>query len=351
MQQGIKRLVHFEKWAAPLAGELLAARSDVNVTSLHFNDPDALTWESMRRAHGYQIPGRTELRNPWFGDANLLAHCPDLLAISSLGAGFDMVDVAACTAAGVLVCNQSGSNFEAVAEHAIGMMIALSKNIVQSHAAMKRADKLDRWSFTGHDIFGKTVGIVGIGHIGRRTAELCRAFSMEVLACDPYLSEEEVRRRGAEKVTLNELIARSDFISLHCPRTAETMNMFGAAQFAAMKRTAFFIDTARGGTYGEAALDAALEQGRLAGAGLDVFLHEPPAKDHPLLWRDNVIASPHNAGMTFEALDNMARMTVEQWFTIFDGGIPPRMVNPEAWPLYCQRFERIFGYRPKDLPA
>jgi len=354
MHQGIKRLVHFEKWADPVCGEILATRPDIRIACLRFDAPEADTWAEMTRAHGYQIAGRTELRDPWFANPALIARCPDLLAISSLGAGFDMIDVDACTAAGIVVVNQSGSNFEAVAEHALGMMIVLSKKIVQSHAAMKRNSppgQLDRWSFTGNDIWGKTVGIVGLGNIGRRTAELCHAFRMNVLACDPYLSEEEIKRRGACKVTLDELIARSDFITLHCPRTPETLNMFGAAQFAAMKPNAFFIDTARGGTYDEMALDAALGKGQLAGAGLDVFIDEPPAQDHPLLWRDNVIASPHNAGMTWEALENMARMTADQWFTLFDGGIPPRMVNPAAWPLYSQRFERIFGRRPQELPA
>ena len=229
------------------------------------------------------------------------------------------------------------------------MMLALSKNMVQSHAALKRGPGLDRWRFTAHDIFGKTVGIVGIGKIGTRTAELCRAFSMRVLACDPYLTEGQVRERGATKVDLATLLRESDFISVHCPRTPETLNMFGAAEFAAMKTGAFFINTARGGTYDETALAAALEAGRLAGAGVDVFVEEPPAPDHPLLWRDNVIASPHIAGMTWEALHEMGRYTALQWCDILDGKVPPRLVNPAAWPRYRERFTRIFGHAPVEL--
>lgn len=350
--QASKQLVFFENWVDPVAEQVLAARPEVQVHRLHYADPAPRNWEQLERAHGYQISGRGELRAPWFGDAALLARCPSLLAISSTGAGFDVVDLDACTAAGVLVVNQSGSNHEAVAEHAIGMMLALCKNIALTNRVLKRVGSaLERWSYAGTEVRGKVLGIAGIGTIGTRTALLANALGMQVIAYDPYLTESQVAARGATKVDLAELLRRADFVSPHCPLTPETQNLFGAAEFAAMKKGAFFVNTARGGTYDEAALLRALDSGHVAGAGLDVFLQEPPATDHPLLLHERVIATPHIAGMTKEAMHDMARFAAEQWLDIFDGQLPPRLKNPAAWPRYCERFERLFGIRPRGEPA
>lgn len=347
MTSNIKRLVYFEKWIDPIAETLLAERSDIDLIRLEYDADPEENWQQISRAHGYQIAPRTELKQPWFGEAGLLARAPNLLAISSTGAGFDMVDVDACTAAGVIVINQSGSNKEPVAEHALAFMIALSKKITLSNAAMRRRAGVDRFGFLGNDIMGKTVGIVGIGNIGTRTAELCsKLFAMPVLAYDPYLSEAQIAARGARKVELDELLRCSDFVSVHCPRNAETFGMFGRAQFALMKPTGFFINTARGGIHDEADLAGALERGVIAGAGLDVFLDEPPSPEHPLLAFDNVIATPHIAGVTVEALRAMAEGAAKQWMTIFDGAVPPRVVNPDAWPRYATRFESLLGFRP-----
>lgn len=347
-----KHLAFFENWVDPVAETILAGRPDITADRLRYGAPQAETWALMKQAHGYQISPRGELQEPWFADARLLRECPSLLAVSSTGAGFDMVDVQACTAAGVIVCNQSGSNQEAVAEHALGMMLGLAKNIARSHRLMQREGcELKRWELFGTELRDKLVGIVGIGIIGSRTTALCRALGMEVLACDPYLTEQQVAERGAAKVELAELLRRCDFISVHCPLTAETRDMFGRAEFEAMKPGAYFINTARGGTYDEQALLAAVTQGRIAGAGVDVFLQEPPPQDHPLLHHDGIIASPHIAGMTRESMRNMGRFAVEQWLAIFDGALPPRLANPEAWPRYCDRFERILGFRPQGRPA
>ncbi|MEQ1718039.1 MAG: hydroxyacid dehydrogenase, partial [Hyphomicrobium sp.] len=302
------------------------------------------------RAHGYQILPRGDLIEPWFGNAALLAKCPRLLAISSTGAGFDMVDVEACTKAGVIVVCQTGTNKEAVAEHALGLMIALSKKIGLTDKALRSGTFVDRYAFTGSDLLGKTVGIVGLGHIGTRVAELCKGLlRMRVLAVDPYLSADEIKARGAEKVEMATLLAQADFVTVHCPRNAETLGMFGAAQFALMKPTAHFINTARGGIHKEDELAGALAAKRIAGAGVDVFLVEPPPADHPLLAFDNVIASPHIAGVTYEAMHEMARAAAEQWIGLFRGDVPPRLVNPEAWPLYSERFAKEMGFRPLAL--
>jgi D-3-phosphoglycerate dehydrogenase len=351
MAVNLKRLVYFDSFMDPIANTIISQRDDVDLVRLDYDESEAANWAEFGVAHGYQVQARGELREPFFPDARLLARCPNLLAVSSTGAGYDMIDVAACTEAGVIVVNQSGTNWEPVAEHALGMMLSLSKRIALSERAMKRTPNLDRRAYAGNNLRNKTVGIVGIGHIGRRVAQLCGAlFNNTVLAYDPYLSADEIAARGAIKVELDELLRRSDYVTVHCPRSAETFGMFGAAQFAAMKHSAYFINTARGGIHDEAALAQALRGGTIAGAGLDVFLQEPPHPDHPLLNMDNVIASPHIAGMTVETMTEMCEATALQWLTIFDGGVPPRLANPEVWPRYCDRFAELLGFRPPALP-
>ena len=350
MAVNLKRLVYFDSFMDPIANAIIGKRDDIDLVRLEYATPEAENWAEMQQAHGYQIQPRGELREPWFGDGALLVRSPNMLAISSTGAGYDMIDVDACTAAGVIVVNQSGTNWEPVAEHALGLILSLSKRIAQSERAMKRTPNLDRRAYAGNNIRNKTVGIVGIGHIGRRVAELCGVlFNMTVLAYDPYLTAEQIKARGATKVELDELLHRSDYVTVHCPRSNETFGMFGAAQFVAMKPSSYFINTARGGIHDEDALVGALREGLIAGAGLDVFLKEPPDPAHPLLNMDNVVASPHIAGMTVETMTEMCEATALQWLTIFDGGVPPRLVNPEVWPRYAERFAELLGFRPADL--
>ena len=350
MMKQTMRLAYFERWMDPVAKDILAQEPGIALDRLSYAAPTAETDAKIKLAHAYQISPRTELIGPYFGDAGLLAKCKNLLAISSTGAGFDMVDVDACTAAGVLVCNQTGANAHAVAEHALGMMLVLSKRIAQTDKVMRRGGELDRFKLRGSDLEGKTVGIVGIGNIGRRTATLCGdVIGMEVIACDPYLSAEQIAKKGATKVGLDELLAKSDFVTVHCPRTDETFGMFTIDLFRKMKPSAYFINTARGGIHVEDDLVAALKAGLIAGAGLDVFLSEPAQANHPLLSFENVIASPHIAGVTDGAMYNMAKAAAEQWITIMNGGIPPRLINPQAWPAYCRRFEQAFGFAPAAL--
>ena len=351
MPVNIPRLVYFEEFMSPAAVPLLSGRDDLELVRLKYAAPAADNEAEMQRAHGYQIQPRTELREPWFGDAALLARCPSILAVSSTGAGYDMIDVDACTDAGVIVLNQSGTNKEGVAEHALGLILSLSKKIAASEKAMRTVANMDRRLYEGNDIRGKTLGVVGIGNIGTRVAELCRGlFRMEILAYDPYQTAEQIAARGATRVDLPELLRRSDYVTVHTPRTRETFGLFGAAQFAAMKPTAYFINTARGGIHDEDALANAVRTGQIAGAGLDVFLKEPPDLDHPLLHIDNVIVTPHNAGLTTESMLEMVTATAHQWIDVFHGKVPPRLVNPEVWERYSDRFAGLLGFRPKPLP-
>ena len=164
-----------------------------------------------------------------------------------------------------------------------------------------------------------------------------------MIATDPFLSPEEIARRGARAVSFQELLAQSDFVSLHCPRDASTLKMMNADTFARMKKGAIFITTARGGIHDEAALVHALRSGHLAGAGIDVWDQEPPPLDHPLLAMDNVFATFHVAGVTHECRRNVAAISAEQIAGVLRGERPPRLVNPEVWPAFEQRRARILG--------
>ena len=177
-----KRLVYFERWFDPIAEEILGAQDDIELVRLRYDDPEAENRSALAIACGYQVSAQTELREPWFGTADLLARCPRMLALSSTGAGYDVIDVDACTAAGVIVCNQSGTNSEPVAEHAMALMLALTKKVGISNRALLQRHGERSPAAVGNDIKGKTVGIVGIGQIGQLTAGFCTAFEC---ACSP----------------------------------------------------------------------------------------------------------------------------------------------------------------------
>jgi D-3-phosphoglycerate dehydrogenase len=245
------------------------------------------------------------------------------------------------------VVNQSGGNANSVAEHALGMLLTLSKRIIEADRALRREANVNRNALMGTEAQGKTIGIVGLGNVGRRIAELCRGLlHMNVVAYDPYLSATEMAARGGEKVELDDLLRRSDYVSISCPLTKDNRGMIGARQFALMQSHAYFITTARGFIHDEAALAEALRNKQIAGAGLDVWAKEPPPPDHPLLQFDNVLASPHTAGVTKEARENMGRIAAQQVLDALDGKRPPRIINPEVWPAYVKRFERAFGFAP-----
>jgi len=350
MATNIKQVIYFHHRLDATAVAIRNKRSDIDMFRRDFNGPMADNWADMRRAHGYHACARTEMREPWFPDARLFAKAPNLLAVCSLGAGYDVIDVDACTRAGIIVCNQSGANKEAVAEHAVGLMLALSKKIMQTDRAIRKENNVERFRYVGTELLGKTIGIIGLGNIGSRVAEICKtAFRMTVLAYDPYLSKEKVAARNADKVELKEILQRADYVTMHCPRTEETFGMIGYDELCLMKPTAFFINTSRGGTYQERDLSRALEEQKIAGAGIDVFLEEPPSADHPLMGFDNVILTPHNAGSTREAHENVAIYASEQWIDIFDGKVPPRLINKAAWPKYSERFRNILGFKPAPL--
>jgi D-3-phosphoglycerate dehydrogenase len=345
------RVFYVKYLASPRFAEVLATRPHVTLQKLDNDSPPAVADPVLAAAHAFQIgAARDELASRFHATEALLARAPNLLLVSSHGAGYDTIDLEACTRAGVLAVNQAGGNKEAVAEHVLAMLLALTKRLIEADRRSRRERVFDRTSLMGTDLVGKTIGIIGIGHIGSRVAELCRGlFRMRVLACDPYLTAEQVAARGAEKATLDQVLGAADIVSINCPRTRETTGMIGVREFALMRPGAYFITTARGGIHDEAALADALGRGHLAGAGLDVWATEPPQLDHPLLQFDNVVVSPHTAGVTREARDNIARIAAEQILDIFDGKPPARPLNPEVWPAFARRFEQAFGFVPKPI--
>jgi D-3-phosphoglycerate dehydrogenase len=341
-----KRVFYFDFLTNPTAfEETLTQDGDIALTRLDQTMPAGEIDKVLQEAHGYQIRGNwRDVLDQYRGHSALIARCPNLLAISTGGAGYDTIHVDDCTEAGVLAVNQAGMNAEAVAEHAVGMMLCLTKKIAQVNQALRRDRDWVRRDYMNNDIFGKTLGVVGLGQIGTRVAEICKAaFSMKVIAYHPRLTPEEGARRGAELVSFDDVLEQSDFVLVACGLNDETRGLFGAEAFARMKQAAYFVTIGRGGIHDEDALASALTANELAGAGLDVWMEEPPPLGHPLLDFDNVLASPHIAAITPESALKGMTAAAEQWQMILSGRRPPRLVNHEVWPVYAERFRRIMG--------
>ena len=349
-----RRVFYVNAVPHPVYLEIMAKEDSIRLDKLDNETDDATAAPVLEAAHAYQIlSGRDTLATRFHATHDLLGRMPNLLAISTNGSGADTIDIDACTEIGIVVVNQAGGNRQAVAEHVVGMMIALSKGIFLHDRALRSGKGfVPVPKFLGDEIGGKTIGIVGLGQVGGCIAAICRsAFGMRVLAHDPYLGREEIARRGGEETSLDDLFRRSDYVSINCPRTAETLNMVDDRAFGLMKDGVYFIMTARGGICDEAALERALRSGKVAGAGVDVWGKEPPPASHPLLRLDNVIATGHLAGGTKEARRNLGRIAAEQLIGILKGEYPPRILNPAVWPKYSERYRRIFGSEPAAGPG
>jgi D-3-phosphoglycerate dehydrogenase len=331
-------------WIDAAFDRRFAAEQDIvlNVAAAHGAPDD--TWRALQRSDVYHVSAaKDELPRQWFVNEALLQRCPRLLCVSSGGAGYDTVDVAACTRAGVLVVNQAGANAVSVAEHAFGLMLAVARRIVESHARLRGEPGFTREDLMGSQLSGKTLGLVGLGAIGTQAARIARGFGMTVLASDPYIEPAQAAERGARLCSLDDLLAQSDVVSLHCPLTPETRGMFDRERLRAMKPGALFVSTARGGIHDEVALYEALRDGVLGGAGLDVWTVEPPARDAPLLSLPHVVGTYHTAGVTHEARRNVAAMAAEQIVAVLRGERPPRIVNPDAYEVFRRRYAERIG--------
>jgi D-3-phosphoglycerate dehydrogenase len=295
---------------------LLKERDDIELVEFP-NMISASDFEAMLRqqapVHGVAL-GATR-----FGEPELEAS-GDMKVVTRIGVGFDAVDVPALSRRKVPLMVAGTANSPSVAEQALFMMLTLAKRAVEMHSIVKDGKWAHRLSMLPYDLFGKTVLIIGFGRIGTRTAKRCLAMEMNVLIYDPYKPAAEIKAAGCEPVNdLDAALPRADFVSVHCPKTPETVGMFNAARLQRMKPSAYLINTARGGIVDEQALYQTLVSGKLAGAGLDVFEQEPPPSGHRLFELPNVIMAPHVAGVTREAVDRMSVQTARNILSALDG--------------------------------
>jgi D-3-phosphoglycerate dehydrogenase len=251
-------------------------------------------------------------------DSAMIAAGTRLSVIGRAGVGVDNVDLDAATRAGITVVNAPTGNTIAAAEHTLALLLALARRVPSAEASLRRGE-WRRSAFTGVELRGKTLGIIGLGKIGVAVAERARALEMTLLGTDPYVTAEAAAIHGVELVPLDELLARSDVVTLHVPKTKATAGMIGAAQLARMKPTAFLLNVSRGGVVDEAALAAALAAGTIAGAGVDVYSSEPPAPDNPLLSAPNAVLTPHLGASTEEAQVAVAEEAAQQVLEVLDG--------------------------------
>ncbi|HEX8845949.1 MAG TPA: phosphoglycerate dehydrogenase [Pyrinomonadaceae bacterium] len=280
------------------------------------------------RAAGFEIEKRTGLKGDELRAAvrdceglvvrsetkvtpELMDAATRLRVIGRAGVGVDNIDVAAATSRGLVVMNAPDGNTITTAEHTIALLVSLARRVPQANGSL-RAGRWERKHFIGVELQGKTLGIVGLGRIGRVVASRARAFGMNIIAYDPFIAPDQARDLELELGTLDEVFARADFLTVHTPLTADTRGIINAQAFSKMKRGVRVINCARGGLVDERALLAAIKEGIVAGAALDVFEQEPPPTDHPLLALEEVIATPHLGASTTEAQEGVALTVAEQ---------------------------------------
>jgi D-3-phosphoglycerate dehydrogenase / 2-oxoglutarate reductase len=261
-------------------------------------------------------------------DAEALTHAPKLRVVARAGVGLDNVEVEAATKAGVMVVNAPASNVVSAAEHAVALLLALARNVPQAMASLK-SGQWKRSAYTGVELQDKVAGILGLGRVGTLVAERLAAFGMRVIAYDPYVSVARSTQLGVRMVSLDELLAEADFISVHLPKTAETVGLIGDRELHLVRPEVRIINAARGGIVDEAALAAALREGRVAGAGVDVFAKEP-CTESPLFGFDNVIVTPHLGASTAEAQEKAGTQVARSVRLALDGEFVPDAVNVQG---------------------
>lgn len=266
-------------------------------------------------------------------DGEVLAAAPNLKIVANVAVGYNNVKVDEATRRGVIVTNTPGVLTDTTADFAWALLMAAARRVVEGDRFL-RAGKFHGWGplmMVGQDVYGKTLGIIGFGRIGRTVAKRATGFDMQVLYHDRYLADPETERHlNARSVEIDELLSESDYVSLHTDYNPETHHLIGAPQLQQMKRTAYLINTSRGPIVDEAALAQALKDGTIAGAALDVFEHEPEV-DPALLALENVVLVPHIASASLDTRTAMANMAADNIIAAFQGELPPNCVNPEVW--------------------
>jgi len=291
---------------------------DFDVRNVDGTDRAALLSE-LAEASAVLIRSATQM------DAEAIAAAKQLKVIARAGVGLDNVDIKSATTAGVMVVNAPTSNIISAAELTVGHILSLARHIPAAHGALAQG-QWKRSKYTGVELYEKTIGIIGLGRIGALITARMQAFGTNVVAYDPYITSARAQQLGVTLLSLDELLAQSDFITIHMPKTPETTGMISTDQFALMKSTAFIVNVARGGLIDEDALYAALKSNRIAGAGLDVFVNEPP-KDSPLLALENVIVTPHLGASTDEAQEKAGVSVAKSVRLALGGELVPDAVN------------------------
>jgi D-3-phosphoglycerate dehydrogenase len=291
---------------------------DFEIRNVDGTDRPALL-ASLADAHAILVRSATKV------DAEAIAAAPNLKVVARAGVGLDNVDIKAATTAGVMVVNAPTSNIISAAELTVGHILSLARHIPAAHASLA-AGTWKRSAYTGVELYEKTVGIIGLGRIGALITQRLQAFGVQVIAYDPYVTTARAQQLGVELVSLEDLLKRADFTTIHMPKTPETVGMISDDQFALMKPTAFVVNVARGGLIDEDALHRALTSNTIAGAGLDVFVSEPP-KDSPLVSLPNVVVTPHLGASTDEAQEKAGVAVAKSVRLALGGELVPDAVN------------------------
>jgi len=300
-------------WMPQAGVDVLQKRDDVDFEILPLKDVTASYHAKLKDAHAVTLGGTP------YKQAELDVS-PLMEVVARLGVGFDQVEVPALSKRKIPLMTTGIANSVSVAEHAMYMLLASARLTRKMDRYVRENTWHERLSDQPADLAGKSILVVGMGRIGSRTVKRCVAFDMDTYVLDPNISEADIKAAGATKVTdLKAILPKVDFVSVHCPKSPETVDMFNAETIGLMKPGAFLVNTARGGIVNEEALYNALTKGTLRGAGLDVLDREPPDPSNKLLGLDNVIFSPHMAGVTKEANDRMAIAVMENILSVFDG--------------------------------
>ncbi len=276
--------------------------------------------------------------------AESVSKAENLLVIARFGVGYDSVDVKACTAADVLVTITTGAVDRPVAEAAVGWMIALSHNMHTKDRLVRTGQWDERSRYMGRELRDRTLGVIGLGGIARKTIELLRGFGMKPpLAFDPFTTDELATKAGARLVSLEELLRQADFVSIHCPLTEKTRGLIGARELALMKPEAYLLNTARGGIVDEDALYDALKNRRIAGAALDCFTQEPVTAPSRFANLENVLLAPHSIAWTDELFRDIGRSASQVMVDLSMGKQPRGVINPEVFerPVFQEKWKRL----------
>ena len=326
-----KEVLHVAKPVVLIAEELSAATLDALGPDFEVRNCDGANRPELLAALGAGVDA-VLIRSATKMDAEAIAAAKGLKVIARAGVGLDNVDIPAATAAGVMVVNAPTSNIVSAAELAISLLLASARFISPAHAALKNG-KWARSKYTGAELFEKTLGVVGFGRIGQLVAHRMQAFGMNVVAYDPYLQPAKAAQLGVELVELDDLLKRSDFITIHLPKTKETANLIGVEALKKVKKEVRIVNAARGGVLDEAALYDAIVEGRVAGAGLDVYVTEP-CTDSPLFQLDQVVATPHLGASTDEAQERAGIAVAVSVRKALAGELVPDAVNVKGGAIH-----------------